>query len=65
VQIHLHGAVGGSKPASSSDAIVQEGEQATPEDRCGGPIKPVEGLDAKGAILNSPWLRALKSLRSA
>jgi ferric-dicitrate binding protein FerR (iron transport regulator) len=54
VEIHLHGAVGGSKPASSSDAMVREGEQATRQDRCGGPIKPVEGLDAKAAILNSP-----------
>jgi hypothetical protein len=54
LKIHLRGAVGGSKPSSSSDAVVREGEQATREDRCGVSIKPVEGLDAKGAILNSP-----------
>jgi hypothetical protein len=57
VKIHLHNAVGGSKPASSSDAVVREDEQATRQHRCGGPIKVVEGLDAKGAILNRPWAK--------
>jgi hypothetical protein len=56
VKIHYAGAVARkSKQAGSSDVIVREGEQATREERCGALIKTTEGLDAKGAILNSPW----------
>jgi len=56
VKIHFSGAAARkSKPAGSSDVIVREGEQATRDEHCGPPIKTTEGLDAKGAILNSPW----------
>lgn len=55
VKIHYAGAATRkSKPAESSDVIVREGEQATRDEHCGPPIKTAEGLDAKGAILNSP-----------
>ena len=56
VKVHYTGATARkSKQSGSSDTIVREGEQATREDRCGAVFKPTEGIDAKGAILNSPW----------
>jgi ferric-dicitrate binding protein FerR (iron transport regulator) len=58
VQIHYAGAaLLKSKQAGSSDLVVREGEQATRDEHCGAPIKPTEGLDAEGAILNSPWAK--------
>jgi hypothetical protein len=56
VKIHYAGGnLRKSKQNGSSDVIVHEGEQATREEHCGAAIKPTAGLDAEGAILNSPW----------
>jgi len=58
VKIHYHGAVARrSKQAASSDVIVREGERATRDERCGAAIKPTAGIDANGAILDSPWAK--------
>jgi hypothetical protein len=58
VKIHYAGAaMRKSKQGGSSDVIVREGEQATRDEHCGAPIKPTAGLDAEGAILNSPWAK--------
>jgi hypothetical protein len=51
------GALRKSKQGAFSDVIVHEGEEATRDEHCGAADKPTEGLDAKGAILNSPWAR--------
>ncbi len=36
---------------------VREGEQKTREEKCGATTKPPRYIDAKGAILNSPYVR--------
>jgi hypothetical protein len=46
-----------SKDAGSSDVTVHRGEQVTRDERCRAEYKPAQALDAKGAILNSPWAR--------
>ena len=46
-----------SKDAGFSDVTVHRGEQVTRDDRCGAEYKPAQALDAKGAILNSPWAK--------
>lgn len=59
VKIHYAGsALRKSKQNGSSDVIVHQGEQATRDEHCGAAYEPTEGLDAKGAILNSTWARA-------
>jgi hypothetical protein len=55
VKIHLHEALTKSKQGASSDVLVREGEQATRRDRCGAGVRPTEGLNARGAFLDSPW----------
>jgi hypothetical protein len=58
VKIHTQGASARrSKAAATSEAIVHQGEQSTREERCGVAASPVNAIDAKGAILNSPWAR--------
>lgn len=57
VRIHYQGAaIRESKQAAFSDVTVHHGEQATREERCGAPAKPSGAIDAKGAILNNPWV---------
>ena len=46
-----------SKDAGFSDVTVHRGEQVTRDDRCRAEYKPAQALDAKGAILNSPWAK--------
>jgi hypothetical protein len=46
-----------SKHAGFSDVTVHRGEQVTRDDRCRAEHKPAQALDAKGAILNSPWAK--------
>jgi hypothetical protein len=46
-----------SKDAGYSDVMVHRGEQVTRDERCGEKYKPEQALDAKGAILNSPWAK--------
>jgi hypothetical protein len=56
VKIHYNGTVTRrSKEGASSDVIVRAGEQASREEHCGPPIKTTAGLNAKGALLDSPW----------
>lgn len=45
-----------SKDAGSSDVTVHRGEQVIRDERCRTGSQPAP-LDAKGAILNSPWAR--------
>lgn len=48
VKIHAHNpALGKSKDAVSSDAVLHERDQATRDDRCGGPDRPAEAPGAK------------------
>lgn len=54
VKIHSkNGVARKAKQGEWSDTIVREGEQATRDERCGALIKPADGIDANGAILNS------------
>jgi hypothetical protein len=56
VKIHYQvAAARRSKRVGFSDVIVHQGEQVTREERCGALAKPSEVVNAKGAILNSPW----------
>jgi hypothetical protein len=58
IKIHYQGAAARrSKLAGFSDVTVHPGEQVTREERCGAPAKPVEVINAKGAILNSVWAK--------
>ena len=58
VKIHYpHVAARQSKDNGSSDVTVHSGEQVTREERCGATPKSGAPLDAKGAILNSPWAK--------
>jgi hypothetical protein len=58
VKIHIrHVASQRSKGARSSDVTVHRGEQVTRDERCGARATPAQMLDAKGAILNSPWAK--------
>jgi hypothetical protein len=58
VNIHYQGTVARrSKPGTSLDATVHQGEQATREERCGVAARPAEVINAKGAILNSTWAK--------
>lgn len=59
VKIHLHGSIQRSKQGASSDIVVHEGEQATRSEHCGAAAKPTAGLNADGAILNSPWAKGV------
>ena len=59
VKIHLHGSIQKSRQGASSDIIVREGEQATRSEHCGAAPKPTAGLNADGAILNSPWAKGV------
>ena len=43
-----------SKQSENSDAIVHQGEQKTRDEKCGAAARPDQGIDAKGAIQNSP-----------
>lgn len=44
--------------ANSVRVIVREGEQKSREEKCGGAdLKPSDAIAAKGAILNSPYVR--------
>jgi hypothetical protein len=58
VKIHYRVAARPSKTAGSSDVTVHRGEQVTRDERCRTDSKPVQPLDANGAILNSPWAKA-------
>ena len=54
VKVHAKGsALGKSKPATSSDTIVREGEQATRNERCEAVYRPAEAPGAK-PILDTP-----------
>lgn len=57
VRIHYRAADKKSK-AVESDVIVHQGEQATREERCGVAARPVDIINAKGAVLNSGWAKA-------
>ncbi len=58
VKIHYRqAAVRQSKNAGYSDVTVHRGEQVTREERCDAEPKPLQGLAARGAILNSPWAK--------
>jgi hypothetical protein len=46
-----------SKGAGYSDATLHRGEQVTRDERCRAASQPAQPLDAKGAILNSPWAK--------
>ena len=46
-----------SKPESSVDVTVHQGEQATRDERCGVAAKPADVINARGAILNSVWAK--------
>jgi hypothetical protein len=41
---------------NSQRVTVREGEQKTREEKCGATTKPPRYVEAKGAILNSPWV---------
>lgn len=57
VKIHYQEtAVRQSKHAASPDVTVHRGEQITRDERCRAGSQPAP-VDAKGAILNSPWAR--------
>jgi hypothetical protein len=43
------------KAGGSLDATVHQGEQLTREEECGVRAKPIDVVDARGAILNDPW----------
>jgi hypothetical protein len=58
VEIHYrHVAARQSKKGESADVTVHRGEQVTREEQCRADYKPAEAIDAKGAILNSPWAK--------
>jgi hypothetical protein len=57
VNIHYGGAADKKSKATDSNATVHQGEQATREERCGAAARPVDVIDAKGAILNSAWAK--------
>jgi hypothetical protein len=57
VNIHYGGAADKKSKAVASDVIVHQGEQATREERCGAAARPVDVINAKGAILNSAWAK--------
>jgi hypothetical protein len=46
-----------SQEGRSSDVRVHRGEQVTRDERCGVKANPAQMLDAKGAMLNSPWAK--------
>jgi hypothetical protein len=47
-----------SKAEDSEGEIVHEGEQSTREERCGTPSRSTPGyISARGAIMNSPWVK--------
>lgn len=48
-----------AKQSGSSDFIIHEGEQATRDEHCGAAAMPNGAIDAKGAILNSPWAKGI------
>jgi hypothetical protein len=57
VKIHYRGvAARQSKGARAADLTVHRGEQVSPDERCSAESQPA-ALDARGAILNSPWAR--------
>jgi len=59
VKIRYNGAITRrSKQAAFSDVIVREGEQSTREERCGPAEKPGDGIQAKGAFLDSIWAKS-------
>lgn len=57
VNIHYGGAADKKSKAAGSNATVHQGEQATREERCGAAARPVDVINAKGAILNSGWAK--------
>jgi hypothetical protein len=58
VKIHYpHVAARQSKDAGSSDVTVHRGEQVTRDERCGAVSKTGQGLGAKEALLDSPWVK--------
>jgi hypothetical protein len=58
VKIHIREvAAQRSKYHGSADVTVHRGEQITRDERCGAKAKPAQMVDAKGAILNSPWAK--------
>lgn len=57
VRIHYRGAGAGKSRMSEPELIVHGGEQKTREERCGAAAKPASPLDARGAILNNPWVQ--------
>jgi hypothetical protein len=60
VKIHYSGpATWRSKHVELPDVTVYQGGQATREDRCGAAAKPAEVVNAKGAILDSVWAKAV------
>jgi hypothetical protein len=61
VKIHYAGSALRNSKQGSSDVIVREGEQATRDEHCGAAVEPKTGVDATGAILNSPrvWIPTL------
>jgi hypothetical protein len=57
VTIHYGGAADKKSKASDSNATLHQGEQATRDERCGTAARPVDIVNAKGAILNSGWAK--------
>lgn len=54
VKIRLHSsALRKTKPGSSSEFIVKEGQQATRFEHCGVPLKPTQRIDAHEPFLDS------------
>jgi hypothetical protein len=57
VQIHVHGGtLRKSKPESSFDVEVREGQQATRQERCGAAPNPARTAGATGGLLTNPWV---------
>jgi hypothetical protein len=59
VNIHYGGAADKKSKAADSNVTVHQGEQATREERCGVAARPVDIINAKGAILNSNWAKGI------
>jgi hypothetical protein len=58
VKIHYQGTAAlRAKHAELADVTVYQGGQATREERCGVAAKPAEVVNAKGATLNSIWVK--------
>jgi hypothetical protein len=57
VNIHYRGTAAKKEKAADRDVTVHQGEQATRDEKCGAAARPVDIINAKGAILNSAWAK--------